>query len=94
LTSRLSEIKADGVKTAGARAAGEIGLDWRQTVTHRELSAGKVGPDDGAPGGQVTEDRPGETTGERPAGGPDRARNEVQADGDGHKTMPIQAQEA
>jgi UPF0042 nucleotide-binding protein len=113
LTSRLAEIKADGietagVRTAGARTAGEIGLDWRQTVTHRELSAGKSGSGDGSPigempvggspGGEETKDRPvetmGGTTGERPAGGPDRARNDVQADGDGHKTKPIQAQEA
>ncbi len=106
LTSRLSEIKAEGITGFKARPAGENGLDWRQTVTHRELSAGKSGVEDGAlvsgpegratgrATGRETEDLPGETTGERPAGGPGSARNDVQADGDGHKTMPIQAQEA
>jgi UPF0042 nucleotide-binding protein len=88
LTSRLSEIKADGSMPSGPRTAGEDGLDWRQTVTHRELSAGQSGLENAPPVGRDPRDR------ERPAGGPDRARNDVQADGDGHKTTPIQAQEA
>jgi UPF0042 nucleotide-binding protein len=76
-------------RLAATQATGESGLDWRQTVTHRELGLH----------GQVTGSRSGESsTRNRLAGAEnmatDRARNHVQADGDGQKTAPIQAQEA
>jgi UPF0042 nucleotide-binding protein len=76
LTSRLTVM----------HEAGENGLDWRQTVTHRELN--------------LVEPRAGELTGlsqsrESAAGGfPSGAREGVRADGDGQKATPIQAQEA
>jgi UPF0042 nucleotide-binding protein len=76
-------------RLAATQAAGESGLDWRQTVTHRELDLQ----------GQATGSRAGEALmGDRLAGAenmaPERARNHVQADGDGQQTAPIQAQEA
>ena len=44
LSSRLTANDAGG-RLAADRAAGEAGLDWRQTVTHRELRMGDVSPD-------------------------------------------------
>jgi UPF0042 nucleotide-binding protein len=93
-------------RLAATHAAGESGLDWRQTVTHRELRPGETVPE-GYQGGQTTSQK-GELSedlfsGAREAA-PDLARsnrqdaegarNEVQADGEGQKTTPIQAQEA
>jgi RNase adapter protein RapZ len=83
------------------RAAGESALDWRQTVTHRELS-GEIGmgptrsrrdPVTGAPvsSDQITSDQ-------MTPNAPDPDRNgapmDRQADGDGQRAGPVQAQEA
>jgi UPF0042 nucleotide-binding protein len=78
-------------RLAAMKAAGEIELEWRQTVTHRELS-GQTGQS------RVQEPR-GEdvTTGGVPVNSdPDRngTRTEVKADGDGEPATPVQAQEA
>jgi UPF0042 nucleotide-binding protein len=94
LTSRL----------AAMHAAGESGLDWRQTVTHRELTLAR--PDPGEPPfdetGLQVEIKPS-LTAESNTGGPssrardtapDSVRNERLADGNGQKTTPVQAQEA
>ncbi len=87
-------------RLAAMHAAGETGLDWRQTVTHRELGPNRV-PDHGEPVLQGDENEA--PTRELTAGGltsgasdaaPDEARNDIQTDGDGQKTAPIQAQEA
>jgi UPF0042 nucleotide-binding protein len=86
-------------RLAAIRAAGESGLDWRQTVTHRELSLGELSL--GEPGSQG--EFRGSPVGERGTGGqpsrardeaPDAPRNEIQTDGDDQKITPIQAQEA
>jgi len=81
-------------RLAAMHAAGESGLDWRQTVTHRELNSGDTGQPAGQPVGQV--DQPGgqreDLSGELTPGVRDAALD--QADGDGQKTTPIQAQEA
>jgi UPF0042 nucleotide-binding protein len=68
------------------RTAGESGLDWRQTVTHRELSPGAPGIDTLTGQGQTRTSPAGEP--------PSGARDDVRAEGDGEKTTPIQAQEA
>ena len=91
-------------RLAARHAAGESGLDWRQTVTHRELGSqgeAKSSRNGGTPnGGRPAEDTPngGRLTGEVLSGAqkaaPGGARNDIQADGDGQKTTPIQAQEA
>jgi len=103
-------------RLAATHAAGESGLDWRQTVTHRELKPGETSPDgyreagragDGHSDGGHSEGDRGLSedlfSGARDAA-PDLARTDralsdgsrgdVQADGDGQKTTPIQAQEA
>jgi len=82
LASRLAAMQASG---GGA----ESGLDWRQTVTHRELGLRSQTK------GLLSE----ETAAGEPGSGaevttPDVARNHVQADDDGQKTASIQAQEA
>jgi len=79
-------------------AAGESGLDWRQTVSHRELGPGKARPGEPAVQGRV-EGKPHEeaVTGGSWAGAqqrPDMSGNDVRTDGDGQKTASIQAQEA
>ncbi len=88
LVERLAAHLASGL--AAMHAAGESGLDWRQTVTHRELNSS----DTGQPAGQVGQ--PGGQrevlSGELLAGA--HNATPVQADGDGQKTSPIQAQEA
>lgn len=67
-------------RLAATRAAGESGLDWRQTVTHRELNtaelamAGQAGDESGAPRTERDDD--------------------ITANGDRRKTAPTQAQEA
>jgi UPF0042 nucleotide-binding protein len=85
-------------RLAALHAAGESELDWRQTVTHRELRSGETGQDD-----QAQKGRGGILSKELFSGAretaPDmvrqnEARSDVQADGDGQKTAPIQAQEA
>jgi UPF0042 nucleotide-binding protein len=86
LASRLTAFQAEGTRVPREGGAGKSGLDWRQTVTHRELSPGELSLGDGPPEGEL----PGEV----PTGGSDNARNDVQADGEGQKTTPIQAQEA
>jgi len=74
---------------ASRPAAGAVGLDWRQTVTHRELGLRSQAK------GLLSEDAP---TGDTMSGvrdmTADGAPNDVQADGDGQKTASIQAQEA
>ena len=85
-------------------ATGESGLaqtswDWRQTVTHRELTIRDLDMDGHANGPRV-----GETPTEgRLSGAPDATadamtpemgRGDVRSDGDGQNTAPIQAQEA
>ena len=68
------------------RAAGESGLDWRQTVTHRELSPGEAGA-----GGLTTRGQTKETPKDEAMSG---LRTESRADGEGQKITPVQAQEA
>jgi hypothetical protein len=85
-------------------AAGESGLDWRQTVTHRELALGKpeVGgstPEEAGLRGEVNLALTAESTTGGPSSrardeAPDSVRNDNQADGNGQKTTPVQAQEA
>jgi len=82
------------------RAAGESGLDWRQTVTHRELALNKQEP------GEPTLDETGlqgdmkpsftaeSTTGGSSSRARDQALDSVRNDGNGQKTTPVQAQEA
>jgi len=86
-------------RLAAMRAAGESGLDWRQTVTHRELSLGELSL--GEP--DVRGELHGPPVRERGTGGPlprardevpDAVRNDIQTDGDEQKITPIQAQEA
>jgi RNase adapter protein RapZ len=81
-------------RLAATHAAGESGLDWRQTVTHRELRPGESGQE-----GHVQETRAQEgnlrgLSEDLFPGAHDAARNNANADGDGQKTTPIQAQEA
>jgi UPF0042 nucleotide-binding protein len=84
LTSRLAAAHAAG------DAGPERGLDWRQTVTHRELRADETahtGPDE----------RRELSNGLLPGANdkaPDTGGSGVQDGGDGQKTEPIQAQEA
>jgi UPF0042 nucleotide-binding protein len=87
LVERLATHLA--TRLAAMRAAGESGLDWRQTVTHREL--GSRDQTKGSPTGEsLTGDASPGAENMAPVG----ARNHVQADGDGQETAPIQAQEA
>jgi UPF0042 nucleotide-binding protein len=86
-------------RLAAIRAAGESGLDWRQTVTHRELNLGELSLDEPGSRGEVRGSPVGERgTGEQPSRArdeaPDAPRNEIQTDGDDQKVTPIQAQEA
>ena len=85
-------------------AAGESGLDWRQTVTHRELTLtrqepGELTPDETGLPAEVNPSLTAESTTGGPSSraritAPDSVRNERLADGNGQKTTPIQAQEA
>jgi hypothetical protein len=102
LVERLAAHLSSGL--AAMRAAGENGLDWRQTVTHREL--GLAGPDQFPTGLQAEAKAPlngASQDGENEIGGPsssvvnaapDKTRIDIQTDGDGQQTAPIQAQEA
>ena len=68
-------------------AAGESGLDWRQTVTHRELRTGEPKAEEpglGVPSGDLT------------GGMLERVEQPArdQTSGDSEDTSPIQAQEA
>lgn len=101
-------------RLAAMHAAGESGLDWRQTVTHRELAQGEISPAEMRPGDKILggsspdeadlpEDAEPLLSAELTAGGPssrardrapDSVRNQNQADANGQKTTPIQAQEA
>ncbi|MGD0433213.1 MAG: RNase adapter RapZ [Acetobacteraceae bacterium] len=79
-------------------AGGESGLDWRQTVTHRELRPGEARPGELTVQGQ-TEGAPHKEalTGGALSGAlraPETTGNDVRSDGDGQKTTSIQAQEA
>ena len=65
-------------RLAAMHAAGESELDWRQTVTHRELKALD------ALGGGHGQASP---TAEKP-------NSDVRVDGDGENPAPVQAQEA
>jgi UPF0042 nucleotide-binding protein len=86
-------------RLAAMHAAGESGLDWLQTVTHRELGLEGLtkGPlfGDSLIQESVAGDSPtgGPTSGMRHAV-PGKAPDDVQANGDGQKTAPGQAQEA
>jgi RNase adapter protein RapZ len=106
LVERLAAHLAS--RLAATHAAGESGLDWRQTVTHRELAHGEPSRSELARGNLATGE-PGRDearyslTTESITGGPssrarqrapDSLRNANQADGNGQKTKPIQAQEA
>ena len=108
LTERLAAHLSS--RLAAMHAAGESGLDWRQTVTHRELRSGQTGsgsqdPETQGMAGQSrhaqTGAEPGAAEGVSEAllsDPPDEAaelgRSGIQADGDPTKTTPIQAQEA
>jgi len=100
LIERLAAHLASRLTTI--HAAGENGVDWRQAVTHRELSAEDIrlaetrdGPaGKGHPGEGANASSMREFPAEASDSGPGGKRNDVQADGDGEKTMPIQAQEA
>jgi len=76
-------------RLAAMHAAGESGLDWRQTVTHREL-----GLRSSAEGLLSEETAAGEPGSDAAVTTSDGERNHVQADGDGQKAASIQAQEA
>jgi UPF0042 nucleotide-binding protein len=82
LAERLAAHLAS--RLAAMHAAGESGLDWRQTVTHREL--GLQGQTMG-PSGDVS---PAETSGAW-RDGPDGEWSHVQADGDGDEPSPVRA---
>jgi UPF0042 nucleotide-binding protein len=72
-------------------AAGENDVDWRLTVTHRELSGETVASGVREPRGEDV------TTGRVPVNrDPERngTRTEANADGDGEPATPVQAQEA
>ena len=89
LASRLAAVHAVAESGSGKSGTNEGGLDWRQTVTHRELGLQ----------GQTKAMLSGEPpTGESNSGAretsPDGVPNHVQADGDGKTTTPIRAQEA
>ncbi len=73
-------------RLAAMRAAGQKGLDWRQTVTHRELKPGEQALDESGLGGRPRASE------ERLQGALDEAP--VRAGGGGQKTTPNQAQEA
>jgi hypothetical protein len=106
LVERLAAHLAS--RLAATHAAGESGLDWRQTVTHRELALNKQGPGEptrdqsGLQGivtpSPVTESSTAESTGGPSSRArqtvPDSVRNDCLADGNGQKTTPVQAQEA
>jgi UPF0042 nucleotide-binding protein len=85
-------------RLTAAHAGGESGLDWRQTVTHRELSLGQAAPGELAAKGQSEGSQHKEAlTGGPSSGagtGPVMMGNDVRAEGDGQKTTSIQAQEA
>jgi len=68
-------------RLAAMDAAGEAGLDWRQTVTHRELGSDPAGLN-------LSGSTP---AGTRPA---DAIRNDVEANGDGKPALPVRAWEA
>jgi UPF0042 nucleotide-binding protein len=96
LVERLAAHLAS--RRSAVLAAGESGLaqgkdGWRRTVTHRELSTRDLDLE-----GQAKGSRSGETpTDGRSSGARDAlpgTAHEVQGDGDGQKTAPIQAQEA
>ncbi len=74
-------------RLAAMHAAGEAGLDWRQTVTHRELRLGAPAP----PGSHLTLS---DLAGPDLLTGTGSTRNDVDADGDGQTPAPVQAQEA
>jgi UPF0042 nucleotide-binding protein len=78
---------------AAMHAAGESGLDWRQTVTHRELRAGESGLE-GQSAALSREESPGGMLRGARNAAPELARSDIRADGDGQQTTPIQAQEA
>jgi UPF0042 nucleotide-binding protein len=84
LASRLTAMHAAG---EGGLARGS-GTDWRQTVTHRELSTRDL--EQASPSGETSA---GGSAGTRGAM-PDSTRDDVREDGDGQQTAPIQAQEA
>lgn len=85
-------------RLAAMHAAGESGLDWRQTVTHRELRSGETGEQGPGQQSQGLKDQRGISeelySGAPPNAGPEMARTDAQVDGDGQKPTPIQAQEA
>jgi hypothetical protein len=85
LASRLTDM----------RAAGDSALDWRQTVTHRELSTGVAKPVKLTAEGQTEGSKRQEPLIGGPSSGANRAPgmtgNDVRADGDGQKATPIQA---
>jgi RNase adapter protein RapZ len=88
LSSRLSDM----------HTAGESGLDWRQTVTHRELTTGVASAVGLTTQGQAEGSKRQRTLVGGPSAGGNRAPgmngNDVRADDDGQKTASIQAQEA
>ena len=90
-------------RQSAINVAGESGLDWRQTVTHRELRPGEPPPEESRSGElTVRGQTKGPVSEEAPIGGPSAGAhrgpgmtgNDVRADGDGQKTTSIQAQEA
>jgi UPF0042 nucleotide-binding protein len=88
-------------RLAALHAVGESGLDWRQTVTHRELRPEETGPTGNAQEDQTDDGRTHDGggrgfSGELSSGGRENAltRNGIQPDGELQKTTPIQAQEA
>jgi RNase adapter protein RapZ len=88
LSSRLTEM----------HAAGESELDWRQTVTHRELITGVASAVELTVQGQAEGSKRRKALVGGPSAGGNRAPgmkgNDVRADGGGQKTASIQAQEA
>jgi UPF0042 nucleotide-binding protein len=78
-------------------AAGESGLDWRQTVTHRELTGRSKarGTDRSRSGrGGASQGSINRGTSSGALRAPETTGNDVRSDGDGQKTTSIQAQEA
>ena len=78
-------------KLAAVRAAGETGLDWRQTLTHRELTGDRAMVQAPGPRGEDV------TTGGIPVHsdpGRNGARTDRPVDGDGRLASTVQAQEA
>lgn len=91
LVERLAAHLAS--RLAAMHAAGESGLDWRQTVTHRELAQTETGlpaEAQSSPNGELTTGGPAFR--DRDAA-PNSVRNDM-ADGNGQMTTPVQAQEA